>query len=164
MRLVPNTTLTSDRPCPELECTGQSWCGARENIEGPWRMNKAWLSLDDARPGSRLLSCYGPANHSTGAVPPQRSPARQHTRPSNSQACAAEMPTTASWSQRRHPIHPTIPVHHLPAVCLFLTFSLFPRPAPRTEHSGPLFFPGSGQARELRQPSATAQPRKPTSS
>ncbi len=158
VRLVPNTTGNSPRIdlarawMYSDRLTGQSWCGALRASRDPGGRKKG---LDDARPGSRCLGCHGPANHSRASV----GFTGQHTRPPAIQACSAEMPTAASWSRRRHPIHPTIPCPfhgiegiHRPSSALGLLVFFFSRP--RREPSIWFFFlhDGPGQDRELRQP------------
>ncbi len=115
------TQLTSDRPSVDAE--GQSWCGACESIEGPWRMNKAWMTHAPAV--GFLAATVGPI---TARARDPSSPAHE-TQPAI-QACTAELPATARWSQRRHPSHPpsATPASNIqlssiicPPACLFLS-------------------------------------------
>ena len=115
------TQLTSDRPSVDAE--GQSWCGACESIEGPWRMNKAWMTHAPAV--GFLAATVVPI---TARARDPSSPAHE-TQPAI-QACTAELPATARWSQRRHPSHPpaATPASNIqlssiicPPACLFLS-------------------------------------------
>ena len=121
------TQLTSDRPSVDAE--GQSWCGACESIEGPWRMNKAWMTHAPAV--GFLAATVGPI---TARPRDPGSPAHETQQFRPAPLKCRPLPAGASdvipWTAASN-IPPTI--HHLPAGLLV---SVFSRPAPSAEYWG----------------------------